>query len=194
MIDALCVMPRYAARVTQDFHSCCFAIAKRDEGCNKLMCDAGLDVQSFRLCDKCWAKSSCKLASALLHLLACLHAAVTAAAARSASSLQMSDNEFDNYSSKVAFMFPGQGAQYVGMAASICDEVPAAKALFETANGILGYDLLDRCKNGPKEVLDSTSRSCANGCSTSSQCCVRCRRMLGAQVYVAYSRSARVQR
>jgi [acyl-carrier-protein] S-malonyltransferase len=68
----------------------------------------------------------------------------------------MSDNEFDNYSSKVAFMFPGQGAQYVGMAASICDEVPAAKALFETANGILGYDLLDRCKNGPKEVLDST--------------------------------------
>ena len=49
-----------------------------------------------------------------------------------------SDSEFDNYSSKVAFMFPGQGAQYVGMAASICDEVPAARKLFDTANEILG--------------------------------------------------------
>ena len=69
-----------------------------------------------------------------------------------------SDSEFDNYSSKVAFMFPGQGAQYVGMAASICDEVPAARKLFDTANEILGYDLLERCKNGPKELLDSTVR------------------------------------
>lgn len=57
---------------------------------------------------------------------------------------------------KVGFMFPGQGAQTVGMAGALCDEVPAAKALFDKASTILGYDLLDKCKNGPKEVLDST--------------------------------------
>lgn len=53
-------------------------------------------------------------------------------------------------------MFPGQGAQYVGMCADLCKEVPAAKALFDEASGILGYDLLERCTEGPKELLDST--------------------------------------
>mmetsp|Transcript_2659 Transcript_2659/g.3634 ORF Transcript_2659/g.3634 Transcript_2659/m.3634 type:complete len:354 (+) Transcript_2659:16-1077(+) len=57
---------------------------------------------------------------------------------------------------KVGFMFPGQGAQTVGMAAGLCNEVPAAKELFDKASKILGYDLLDKCVNGPKEELDST--------------------------------------
>jgi [acyl-carrier-protein] S-malonyltransferase len=57
---------------------------------------------------------------------------------------------------KVGFMFPGQGAQAVGMAGALCAENPAAKALFDTASTILGYDLLDKCVNGPKEELDST--------------------------------------
>jgi [acyl-carrier-protein] S-malonyltransferase len=56
----------------------------------------------------------------------------------------------------VGFMFPGQGAQAVGMSVALCDEVPAAKELFDKASKILGYDLLDVCKNGPKEKLDST--------------------------------------
>lgn len=45
--------------------------------------------------------------------------------------MAMSDDEFDDYDSKVTFMFPGQGAQYMGMAASICDEVtnPQYKAV-----------------------------------------------------------------
>lgn len=64
-----------------------------------------------------------------------------------------------DFSSKVAFLFPGQGAQYVGMAKELTDEVPAAKALFDTATGILGYDLLERCVDGPKEVLDTTTVS-----------------------------------
>lgn len=73
--------------------------------------------------------------------------------------MSMSDGDFDSYDSKVTFMFPGQGAQYMGMAATICDEVPKAKELFDTASGILGYDLLEKCKNGPKDVLDSTEVS-----------------------------------
>jgi [acyl-carrier-protein] S-malonyltransferase len=53
-------------------------------------------------------------------------------------------------------MFPGQGAQTVGMAGTLCDDLPAAKELFDKASAILGYDLLDKCVNGPKEELDST--------------------------------------
>ena len=58
--------------------------------------------------------------------------------------------------SKIAFLFPGQGAQTVGMCQSLCQELPAAKALFDQAGEILGYDLADVCFNGPVEKLNST--------------------------------------
>jgi [acyl-carrier-protein] S-malonyltransferase len=61
--------------------------------------------------------------------------------------------------SQIAFMFPGQGAQFVGMCADVCASLPAAKALFDEASEILGYDLLDKCTNGPKDVLDTTAVS-----------------------------------
>jgi [acyl-carrier-protein] S-malonyltransferase len=67
-----------------------------------------------------------------------------------------SDNDFDGFSSRVAFMFPGQGAQFVGMCGEVVKDVPAAAALFEEASEILGYDLLRVCTEGPKERLDST--------------------------------------
>src|SRR5471030_776839 len=57
---------------------------------------------------------------------------------------------------KLAFLFPGQGAQYVGMAQALCDKLPAARKLFDEAATILGYDLLDVCAKGPKDRLDST--------------------------------------
>ena len=60
---------------------------------------------------------------------------------------------------KLAFLFPGQGAQYVGMAQALCDSLPAARKLFDEAANILGYDLLDVCAKGPKERLDSTAVS-----------------------------------
>lgn len=56
-------------------------------------------------------------------------------------------------------LLPGQGAQYVGMAASLCESLPAARALFDRAAGVLGYDLLAVCRDGPKERLDSTAVS-----------------------------------
>lgn len=68
-----------------------------------------------------------------------------------------SDNDFDDtLSSKVSFLFPGQGAQFVGMCGEVVESVPKAKALFDEASEILGYDLLEVCKTGPKEKLDST--------------------------------------
>src|SRR6478735_4674274 len=60
---------------------------------------------------------------------------------------------------RTAFLFPGQGAQAVGMAGPLCQSLPAAKALFDRAAGILGYDLLDICVNGPAERLNATDVS-----------------------------------
>ena len=61
--------------------------------------------------------------------------------------------------SKIAFLFPGQGAQTVGMAQELCNELPAAKQLFDRAAEVLGYDLAEICFNGPVEKLNSTEIS-----------------------------------
>ena len=58
-----------------------------------------------------------------------------------------------------AFLFPGQGAQVVGMAGALCQSLPAAKALFDWSASILGFDLLDICVHGPAERLNATDVS-----------------------------------
>jgi [acyl-carrier-protein] S-malonyltransferase len=60
---------------------------------------------------------------------------------------------------KTAFLFPGQGAQYVGMGAAPAGSLPAAKALFDQASAVLGYDLLGLCTSGPAERLNATDVS-----------------------------------
>jgi [acyl-carrier-protein] S-malonyltransferase len=55
---------------------------------------------------------------------------------------------------RTAFLFPGQGAQFVGMGQAVA-QGPGA-ALYSQAAEILGYDLLELCLRGPKERLDST--------------------------------------
>lgn len=54
------------------------------------------------------------------------------------------------------FLFPGQGAQAVGMGTALADALPSARELFDRAAEILGYDLLELCSNGPVEKLNST--------------------------------------
>lgn len=82
--------------------------------------------------------------------------ATTILGRRAITTMSSSDNDFDDFSSKNCFMFPGQGAQFVGMCSEVVKDVQAAKALFDEASLILGYDLLQVCTEGPKERLDST--------------------------------------
>jgi len=60
---------------------------------------------------------------------------------------------------KTAFLFPGQGAQAVGMGADISEAYPGAAEIFEKANDVVGYDLRDICFNGPAEKLNTTKIS-----------------------------------
>lgn len=61
--------------------------------------------------------------------------------------------------SKTAFLFPGQGAQLVGMGTDIVQAFPAAAELFGKANRIVGFDLQSLCFNGPQDKLSSTDIS-----------------------------------
>ncbi len=56
----------------------------------------------------------------------------------------------------LAFLFPGQGAQAIGMGASVLERSPATVALFEQASEALGLDLVKTLAEGPEDVLNST--------------------------------------
>jgi [acyl-carrier-protein] S-malonyltransferase len=68
----------------------------------------------------------------------------------------LSDDDFDGIKPETVFMFPGQGAQSVGMGAEVAKDVPAAAELYKKASEILGYDLL---AIDDKAKLDTTAVS-----------------------------------
>jgi [acyl-carrier-protein] S-malonyltransferase len=61
--------------------------------------------------------------------------------------------------SKLAYIFPGQGSQYVGMGKDLYDAKPAARELFDKADDILGFSLSKICFEGPETELKQTKNT-----------------------------------
>jgi [acyl-carrier-protein] S-malonyltransferase len=59
----------------------------------------------------------------------------------------------------LAFVFPGQGSQSVGMLASLAAAEPVVQQTFAEASAVLGYDLWALCQQGPEADLGSTERT-----------------------------------
>jgi [acyl-carrier-protein] S-malonyltransferase len=59
-------------------------------------------------------------------------------------------------SSDTAWLFPGQGAQRVGMGKDLYDEIPAARSVFDAADAALGFPLSRLCFEGPEDELTRT--------------------------------------
>jgi [acyl-carrier-protein] S-malonyltransferase len=56
----------------------------------------------------------------------------------------------------LAFVFPGQASQSIGMMSALAKTSPIVEATFAEASAVLGYDLWQRCQVGPAELLNST--------------------------------------
>src|SRR5689334_9872344 len=61
-----------------------------------------------------------------------------------------------NANSSIAFLFPGQGSQAVGMGKDLFDKFPVARRTFEEADAALGYSISQLCFEGPEEKLKLT--------------------------------------
>ena len=60
---------------------------------------------------------------------------------------------------KTAFLFPGQGSQFVGMGRTLSLESPIARRTFDEAEETLGFSLSTLCFEGPEEVLKMTENT-----------------------------------
>jgi [acyl-carrier-protein] S-malonyltransferase len=69
------------------------------------------------------------------------------------------ESKIQNPKSKIAFIFPGQGSQAVGMGKDLFDNFPAARAVFEEAGDALGFSLSEMCFAGDEADLQMTANT-----------------------------------
>ncbi len=67
--------------------------------------------------------------------------------------------EASNRQVRIAYLFPGQGSQSVGMGLDLYQNSPAAKKVFDEADDVLGFSLSKLCFEGPAEELDKTENT-----------------------------------
>ncbi|MEK6711698.1 MAG: acyltransferase domain-containing protein [Nitrospinota bacterium] len=60
---------------------------------------------------------------------------------------------------RIAFLFPGQGSQYLGMGKNFCESFPLAREIYERASRILGWDVAAMSFEGPREKLTQTQHT-----------------------------------
>ena len=71
---------------------------------------------------------------------------------------------------KTAFLFPGQGAQEVGMGAAFAAASPAAREAYDRASAAVGFDVAELCFEGPIERLSQTEMTQPALTATSIAC------------------------
>jgi len=79
---------------------------------------------------------------------------------------------------RVAWVFPGQGSQEVGMGRDLAEASPAARRVLETADAVLGYPLSRLCFEGPEDTLRQTAYA-QPAIFTTSLACLEAARELG---------------
>ena len=79
---------------------------------------------------------------------------------------------------RVAWVFPGQGSQEVGMGRDLAEASPAARRILETADAVLGYPLSHLCFEGPEDTLRQTAYA-QPAIFTTSLACLEAARELG---------------
>jgi [acyl-carrier-protein] S-malonyltransferase len=87
---------------------------------------------------------------------------------------------------KVAFLFPGQASQKVGMGHELYETYPATKEVFDEADRILGFSLSRLCFEGPEETLTNTVNA-QPGVFTTSMACWRALKSVAPGVFAAPS-------
>jgi [acyl-carrier-protein] S-malonyltransferase len=73
---------------------------------------------------------------------------------------------------KIAFLYSGQGSQYVGMGKELYDNFETVKKVYDKANEILDIDIKQLCFNGPEEELSKTENT--QPCMLTTACAITC--------------------